>query len=754
MPQKPSKSFSLSLLFVLVLVLVVSVSAIHSSNEQSHARRSLEKKRQSGGGALGPGNVAKRAGRRQLDLDLGDLGLPALTSILGPTSIVPSSTASSSSNQATSDSASSSPGSTSANSDSSSATSSDSSSATSDSSSASTAASDSSTTPTSSSSEGGILDPITSLLGGGQTSTTSESGTSPTSTVTGAPTSDAPTGTSDAPNSTSDAATTTSSEESNTTPPPATTSSSEDGGILSGILSGLSSVVNPPPTSTEESTTAQPTTEQTTAASEQPTNPPSSTQEPTSAPTEPPTSTTSGDGGILSTLMSDLSSAVNPPTSEPTSEASTTPTDAPTSQGSSTPTDAPTSTDTSASATITDPPVSSSSSSGGIIDTLTSVVSSVLDPPSSSSGSVSISITDGPSGSSSASDSGPTSVSGTGSGSSELVFTSISSPSAQSLSDPDQATTTFSSAAASGATFTAAPLPPTLPTRIYPANGVQDGTKMAGYTLITLLFNQELNWPFVAGSQKSSSQIFALMPVIINNALGLSGARAQQTYLLQVHVPSSYAGPKDQASLGTLYLTYIPTDEVDNLAAMIQARNSAFYTGVQNPVAKELALRVDAGYSVVGVPDPNGGDGGNSNGNGGANSGGSADRTRQDAIIGVVASLGGIALLVLAFLGYRWYKRTQEQKHRRLSDPVGVRPDGREFDQDSVGGQRRRSFYFAEDSLRGYSDAPGPSGQGQAGEFGYSAFSQSQHPGGMTQRRPVVPGAISQPVLQQSSMNW
>ena len=36
---------------------------------------------------------------------------------------------------------------------------------------------------------------------------------------------------------------------------------------------------------------------------------------------------------------------------------------------------------------------------------------------------------------------------------------------------------------------------------------------------------------------------------------------------------------------------------------------------------------------------------------------------------------------------------------------AGVPEPGHEFDRDSVGGQRRRSFYYAEDSLRGYAQS-------------------------------------------------
>jgi hypothetical protein len=221
-----------------------------------------------------------------------------------------------------------------------------------------------------------------------------------------------------------------------------------------------------------------------------------------------------------------------------------------------------------------------------------------------------------------------------------------------------------------------------------------------------------------------------------------------KTYGLQVYVPATYQSDADAAQLGTMYLGYVPSDLVDTLAAQMKAKSSAFYTGSQG-VALQLALHVDPAFSLNAVPDPNP----TSDGNKGAGKSGSiaSAKARQDAIIGVVSALGGIALIILAFLVYRSWKRRQELAHRRLSDPpgaagyIGERPDGREFDQDSVGGQRRRSFYFAEDSLQGFQ-----SSRQEEGAFDHYTTPAS----GMVQRRNLVPTTISAPILRGSTMNW
>ncbi|EIW81240.1 hypothetical protein CONPUDRAFT_56067, partial [Coniophora puteana RWD-64-598 SS2] len=180
---------------------------------------------------------------------------------------------------------------------------------------------------------------------------------------------------------------------------------------------------------------------------------------------------------------------------------------------------------------------------------------------------------------------------------------------------------------------------------------------------------------------------------------------------------------------------YLPQDQVSTLASLISDEHSEFYTA-QSGIAFELAACVDPALAITSISGPKG-----SNSSSDSNS----SRVRRDAIIGVCSSLGGIALIVLAYIAYRAVKRRRELAHRRLSDPgdlAGARPDGQAFDQDSIGGQRRRSFYYAEDNIRGQQGV-------RADEEQYDQYSQA-----MRERRNITPGAISAPILQQSSMNW
>jgi hypothetical protein len=176
----------------------------------------------------------------------------------------------------------------------------------------------------------------------------------------------------------------------------------------------------------------------------------------------------------------------------------------------------------------------------------------------------------------------------------------------------------------------------------------------------------------------------------------------------------------------------------------MRAKQSPFYTAGEG-IPQQLAAHVDPSYAITTDPitDPPPGTSGESTS---ANSSG-GNSARLDAIIGVCSALGGIALCILVWMVVRNIKRNRLMAHRRLSDPpVGATPaPGQDFDRDSVGGQRRRSFYYAEDSLRGFGEPP----------MEETYHHQSEYPAGMRERRPPIePGAISAPILRDNTLNW
>jgi hypothetical protein len=277
--------------------------------------------------------------------------------------------------------------------------------------------------------------------------------------------------------------------------------------------------------------------------------------------------------------------------------------------------------------------------------------------------------------------------------------------------------------------------------------------------LCSLLFTSFLNWEFVVTHTQSQGQLFLWTPRIISQALNISSTETPP-FALQVFVPDTYQGPNDAQMLLTEYLFYLPSSLVSVLANEIRVLSSPFYN-IEEPY-KDLAAQVDAAFALTSVPNPNTVPGATST----APSRGTKSRTVT--IIGVVSALGGLALIFLGILIFNGVKRSRELRHQRLSDhnlPNDPYPDrtGRDFDQDSVGGPRRRSFYFAEDSLRGQpqtaEQSTVPMEQAQT-QYVVQPGSQIQYisrssPENMRERRaPVVPGTISAPVLTQSSLNW
>jgi hypothetical protein len=247
--------------------------------------------------------------------------------------------------------------------------------------------------------------------------------------------------------------------------------------------------------------------------------------------------------------------------------------------------------------------------------------------------------------------------------------------------------------------------------------------------------------------------------MIISQALNISSTETPP-FALQVFVPDTYQGPNDAQMLLTEYLFYLPSNLVSVLANEIRVLSSPFYN-IEEPY-KDLAEQVDAAFALTSVPNPNTVPGATTatppRGN----------KSRTATIIGVVSALGGLALIILGILIFNGVKRSRELRHRRLSDPnlpndPYADRTGRDFDQDSVGGPRRRSFYFAEDSLRGQpqtaEQSTVPMAQAQT-QFVVQPGSQIQYisrssPENIRERRaPVVPGTISAPVLTQSSLNW
>lgn len=90
------------------------------------------------------------------------------------------------------------------------------------------------------------------------------------------------------------------------------------------------------------------------------------------------------------------------------------------------------------------------------------------------------------------------------------------------MTNPDQAPTTLTlPSGAPSSTPSTAPLPSGLPSVILPQPQLDLSQVPTDYVLINVLFNNSLNWEFVATSADSPGQIFAYFPEVVATALGI-----------------------------------------------------------------------------------------------------------------------------------------------------------------------------------------------------------------------------------------
>lgn len=219
-----------------------------------------------------------------------------------------------------------------------------------------------------------------------------------------------------------------------------------------------------------------------------------------------------------------------------------------------------------------------------------------------------------------------------------------------------------------------------------------------------------------------------------------------KTFALQAFTPSSYTG--DASQIRTMFLAYIPDDQVDVLAAQLRVKQSNFYTGQTSTIPAQLALLVDPTLPLnavstgsSGTTTPNSGSGSSSGSNESNSSTDAENHSRRDAIIGVCTAFGVILLAVAGWYAVRNAKRKREARHQPLSpeyERTGMNSPSDRMEE------RPRSFFFAEDSLRGY----GATGAHPVTEE-YNYRQAPSH-----RRVPVQTSAISAPVLRESSLNW
>lgn len=266
-----------------------------------------------------------------------------------------------------------------------------------------------------------------------------------------------------------------------------------------------------------------------------------------------------------------------------------------------------------------------------------------------------------------------------------------------------------------------------------------------------------------------------------------------KTYALQAFAPASYDG--DPNDLSTVWLGYIPAPQIDPLQQMLLVPKSPLYQ--QEGIPNQIALQLDATFPLDSISLSTTIIGGGTVGGSGSSADDGSDpsaTSRRDAIIGVCAAFGVILLAVVLWWAYKSWKRSQDRAHRRLTmdsagmhqaggygatatmphayqtapqqvgysdtgSPVYAYATGAAQDpfQDSSSiddhENRRRSFFYAEDSLRGYTVPRTEEDQGTT----YTQMMRQQQGGSMNdgkRRAPIQASAISAPILRESSLNW
>ncbi|CAH7666695.1 expressed protein [Phakopsora pachyrhizi] len=136
--------------------------------------------------------------------------------------------------------------------------------------------------------------------------------------------------------------------------------------------------------------------------------------------------------------------------------------------------------------------------------------------------------------------------------------------------------------------------PSTLPRYIVPTGAPSSAP--VNTTLISILFTDELNWPWLVTNSNASSQVLVFMPALISSSLGIPNEQVT-TQSLQAYQPADYDS-KNEAGMLALWLGYIPSQYVDALQAMIKSPQSQFYHN-PDPLLNALAKTVDPSFPIT-----------------------------------------------------------------------------------------------------------------------------------------------------------
>ncbi|KAJ1031575.1 hypothetical protein NDA13_001966 [Ustilago tritici] len=140
--------------------------------------------------------------------------------------------------------------------------------------------------------------------------------------------------------------------------------------------------------------------------------------------------------------------------------------------------------------------------------------------------------------------------------------------------------------------------PQDLPTTIVPSADSYD--QPDNTTSIGLLFKQDMKWTWVISQADLTAQIFAFMPELVGQAVSLDASKIS-TVKLASYSPET----GDAATTGTLttartlYMAYVPTENVEDIQAMVSNVSSPFYTSAAAGAPQQLANQVDPTFNIL-----------------------------------------------------------------------------------------------------------------------------------------------------------
>ncbi|SPC65573.1 probable transmembrane mucin involved in surface sensing via MAP-kinase cascade [Ustilago sp. UG-2017b] len=140
--------------------------------------------------------------------------------------------------------------------------------------------------------------------------------------------------------------------------------------------------------------------------------------------------------------------------------------------------------------------------------------------------------------------------------------------------------------------------PQDLPTTIVPSADSYD--QPDNTTSIGLLFKQDMKWTWVISQADLTAQVFAFMPELVGQAVSLDASKISTVKLVSYSPETGDAATTGTLTTArTLYMAYVPTENVEDIQAMVSNVSSPFYTSAAAGAPQQLASQVDPTFNIL-----------------------------------------------------------------------------------------------------------------------------------------------------------